>query len=216
MCLFAEFVDATSIKRLDWVKKSIDSYHPEQDPYKQLREGIVRVHTGRDHDMLDWYRRGKPNAWKSARYPAFKTAHDQFVAAHNVQCIGFRRKLWRCNGVAVNVKPDLGLHIDTQSYMVKLWFKEGRPTPLYKSAILRLLKNTCVKEFEGATPAIWDVMRGELLTTMEVTFIDPILSDAADAFRKQWEQLNPEAAKGASVAPVAPTGQVDLFAHDNL
>jgi len=208
--LFAEFVSVTGAAKILSVEKSKLPYKPQQDPYKQIREGIVRVHTGQDHDVLEQYKRGKPNSRKDALYQPLKAAYEKWIAAHDIQWVGLKRSPWQCNGLTVKVKPDLGLRIDGKEYMIKLWFKAAHPSPLCSSTVIRLLAHACVGEHEGATPAILDVHRRDLLTKLEVSDIDSLLPKEAARFIKIWDTLTPESAKVASAAEDS-TGQNDLF-----
>lgn len=127
MSEFVDFHVLTGSARVAKVRalKNRGEYDPAMDFWRPLRKGIAAFHLRHQGDQ-----RSLPDFLTSisdrkvVRYRAAMAGHAKFLRAREVR--GFRAPpsaSWQVGDLNVRVNPEVGLRIDGQQYVIKLYFK---------------------------------------------------------------------------------------------
>lgn len=100
---------------------------------------------------------------KLKRYPAAVKAYQKFVGKKHLAWFKPPSALWSYGGLTVRVNPELGLQFDGRKHVVKLYFKEEKPTKQRLNVVLAMMR-IALNLGEGAVPAVLDVSSYRLIT----------------------------------------------------
>lgn len=101
-------------------------YEPKPDIYKQFREAVRRLHrTSAQKSYLDGVAKRQTEPSRVKHYPPLVAGYQKFLGRKQVQWFDPPATVWACEDLQVNVKPELGLVIDGERTLVKLWLKDG-------------------------------------------------------------------------------------------
>ena len=168
------------------------SYDPRFDFWKQLREEIRNSHQKKT--KLDDVLLSLTDPKKLKRYPLAIRAYKKFLAKHkNLRSFAPPSATWSYDGLNVRVNPELGLEIDGKKYVVKLYFKEDKPTKHRLKVVFEMMRITLPGA--GWIPAVVDVSNGRLITPkpLEENLL-PLLQAQALAFMHLWKAVTGSAA----------------------
>lgn len=127
---FVDFVVKSGTPKLTKVRqlKERGAYDPAADFWRALREGIIGFHQagGNDKRQLDRIRDGLTDRKKIARYPQAIKGYKRFLGRKQIAWFVPPRQSWESGGLIVKVNPELGLIINSDRYVIKLYFKDDK------------------------------------------------------------------------------------------
>lgn len=173
ICLsdFMDFVARSGPSKLTKVRqlKRRPPYQPGLDYYRPLREAIVAVHRqGASRDALtDALAESLAAPLSQAqlhRLPMVAQGYRQWWGRKAIGWFDPPRSFWREGDLSVLVNPDLGLQVDGQTRVIKLYFKEAPLEKRTVDVVLQLMASGLHDLWpDGSVPGILDVRRGRLL-----------------------------------------------------
>jgi hypothetical protein len=127
---------------------------------------------------------------KVKRYPDTIKAYQKFVGKKHLAWFKPPSALWSYGGLTVRVNPELGLHFDGKKHVVKLYFKEERPTKQRLNVVLAMMR-VSLSLGEDAVPAVLDVSNCRLIMPRPVEpDLLPMLQAQAIAFVHMWNAVS--------------------------
>jgi hypothetical protein len=163
------------------------------DYWKQLREGIQSFHRagGKNKAGLDDILKSVNNSKKIGRYSAAINGYKRFLGRRNIQWFDPLSGDWSYEGLSVKVNPELGLCIDGDRYLIKLYFKTEEPTKNRVQIVLEMMKTVLSAEVQqGAQMAVLDISNGRLLTqTAAIPQLIVLLEGEAAGFLRIWKAV---------------------------
>lgn len=192
---FVDFVTKAGSPKLTVVRKIKQDhdagYHPAKDFYKKLRDGIIKHHQlGKSPASLDALAAGVTDQNKVKAYPIIIQGYKKFLGRRNVTWVAPPKKLWEHGTLAVRVNPELGLGLDGQPYLIKMYWKQEQLRKLEVPTIMHLLQLVLTSKKDPKTLGLLDVRRGRLLTPD--TFdpgLTPLLEGEALSFATIYRSL---------------------------
>jgi hypothetical protein len=167
------------------------SYDPRFDFWKALREEIRNAHQRRA--KLDDVLLSLTDPKKVKRYPMAIRAYKKFIAKQGtIKWFAPPSAIWTYEGLNVKVNPELGLEFGGKKYVVKLYFKEDKPTKHRLKVVFEMMR--VALHCGDAVPAVVDVTNGRLITPKPLDEdLLPLLQAQALAFMHLWKALSANA-----------------------
>jgi len=161
MTTFVDFVIARGSSRITRVREAKDlygeEYSPARDYYRGLREAIIAVHyEGKALSTLDTLVK-QANPRKRELYGKCVSGYKRWRGRKNLFSYDISSASWQDGQLEVRINPELGLTVDGDDYVIKLYFKGEQPTKRQLDVILHLLTNHPVTRERGATPTVLDI-----------------------------------------------------------
>lgn len=192
-----DFVNKAGNAKLTVVKeqkKNQDDYTPAQDFYKALREGIIEIHESKlDKSALDDLLHSVTDKKKK---PHYKTAIDNYKRFWGKNTLGWFKPVkfdWKVGDLLIRINPELGLQINNDFLVIKLYFKEDTLTKPRAAQILSLLEDKLrskVKDADEVFFAVLDVKRGKLfINNKKDTSLMPLIEGEAISFATIWNAI---------------------------
>jgi len=192
---FIDYVSKVGSSKYTIVNRifSREEYNPAFDFWKPLREGIIDYHKlGTDKSELDNILLGLTDKKKFNRYPALIESYKSFLGRKKIEWFEPPSRDWKTNDLRIKLNPELGLNINGQLYVIKLYFKSDKLSQM-KADLILLLMNTKLKKgnFRDATFSVLDVERKKLFdrTKLKQEHI-PLLEGEALSFMSIWNSLD--------------------------
>ena len=191
---FVDFVIKAGTPKLTKVTeiKHRPEYSPAFDFWKPLRTGIRDFHKGggANKSDLEQILLGINDPKKLRRYPAAIRAYKKFLGRKQVTWFDPPTDVWSHAGLNVHVNPELGLEIDGQRHVIKLYFKEEAPTKSRLQVIMELMRLS----LSGATDSgdlfsILDVSNTKLASAAATSSVEPLLKGEAASFMQIWSSV---------------------------
>lgn len=196
---YIDFISRSSFSKASKVKSIFQrpSYNPAFDFYKDLREEIIEVNfKNLGKEKLLEFLSGYSGSKKFKRYKSLLDGYLKFVGRKRTTWFTPQIAYWSYQNLSVKVNPEIGITVNGDSYLIKLYFKE---TPIKRDSIkllLSMMENTLGSGIHtGYKCAILDVERGKLhyLKTKSPEITD-LMNAEAEYFLKLWESLESKAA----------------------
>jgi hypothetical protein len=191
---FVDFVIKAGTPKLTKVTeiKQRPDYSPAFDFWKPLRDGIRDFHKGggTNKSDLDQVLLGINDPKKLRRYPDAIRAYKKFLSRKQFAWFDPPSQVWSHAGLNVRINPELGLEIDGQRHVIKLYFKEEAPSKSRLQVVLGLMhlslngSQNCANTF-----SILDVCNTKLTSTTSNGAVEPLLKGEASSFVAIWEAL---------------------------
>lgn len=192
---FVDFILKSGIPRMTHVKnlQGRGQYSPATDYYKGLREAIVEFHSGgsADGSILEQALARHVANHKGSKYPVRLEAYRRFLGKKSAEWFVPPRAEWRFEDLVVRLNPELGLRLNGNATVIKVYWKEQKLTMRQVELILFMMR----KELgplapEGTTMAILDLPSAKLLTEGKSNLdLSPLLRSEARAFIELWKSL---------------------------
>jgi hypothetical protein len=100
-------------------------YTPANDYWKTLRELIVALHKdGQDSKILE-ASTITSDPKKLPNYAKAIAGYKKFLNKHQLEWFNPTNTSWSHNNLIINVNPELGLYVDGEPHLIKLYFKEN-------------------------------------------------------------------------------------------
>lgn len=191
---FVDFVSKTGSSKLTQVKKvkSRDAYHPAQDFYKALREGIIDIHSkNKQKNELNKILASITDTKKVKSYRSVVAGYKKFWGRKNIEWFEPPFKHWVNDDIDVRINPELGLSINNEHYVVKLYLKGEKLSKAKIDQILTLLESELRSELPAEVKvAVLDVQQGKLYPKSDNNMsLLPLLMGEAKSFEIMWKQL---------------------------
>lgn len=201
MTTFVDFVLASGTSRVTVVKRAKAQYQVAYDPakdfYKLLRESIINaaVQNLDGKETFDSVR-SVLRKIKAPKLRAYEECIDGYKKWRGQKKIIWRKAVgsespeWTQGRLVIRVNPELCVFIKGKRYIVKLYFKEEKPSKPQLETMFHLLKQYERRKRIPIIVGILDVRRGRLHSqTREVPGIEPLLTGEAAAFQTIWDQI---------------------------
>ncbi|MDG1570435.1 MULTISPECIES: hypothetical protein [Bacillus cereus group] len=182
--------------RAKFVRKAkYDTYTPGGDYWKKLRETIKKVHE-RNLPLETLYNLvDQVDDKKKENYKKSINRYVKFLKNKNVEWFDIGSSHWEFNEkLLVRSQPELGLYIDGQPYLLKIYYKGKTQNvrPQKVQSTLTLMEAS-VRNFippQGAVPAILNLHNNKLYVSQGLDR-DLLLSLEGDAtqFTYLWENI---------------------------
>lgn len=192
---FVDFVIKSGTPKLTEVRKikrqHDEGYHPSRDYWRKLREGIIEYHQrGRDGKFLDAVHSGIRDQNKRTNYPVLVKAYKKFLGRKKFEWFEPARADWRYADLCVRVNPELGLAIDGNDHLVKLYFKETKLTHERIAVLSHMMLKGLSASAEGLKVALLDVRSSKLHVFNAVDpALAPLLEGEALSFCRMYEEV---------------------------
>lgn len=192
---FVDFVIASGTPRLTVVRKAkeqyLQKYEPPFDYWKQLREAIVDGHAAEaPAEALKHLLANLDDKRKIQNYTACANGYAKWLGKKNISWLGAMTQKWTSGDLIVRVNPEIGLLINGQKHIIKLYFKQQQLSKLRVDTVLHLLHSTVVSKENGMIAGVLDVRNGKLISpTVSQAEIHALLVGEALAFSGMWKAL---------------------------
>lgn len=188
---FVEYVSKTGSSKLSVVKrvKNRPPYHPSRDYWKILRDAIESYHQGTFSD-LNAVLKAIAKVSKVDKYRVVISRYLSFIRSKEIKWFAPLSGQWKNDSLIVKLNPEIGLKINGEKYLIKLYFKD---TPLTKSQaelILTLMNTELRKEGEYRL-ALLDICSHKLHTDKKLAYdkLIPLLIGEAKSFESIWNSI---------------------------
>lgn len=177
----------TEVKRIK--KQHLAGYHPTRDYWCKMRDGIVEMHQqAQENSALDEIVHGAMDTNKKNTYPLMAKAYKKFLGRKSVEWFNPARNNWKHDNLLVRVNPELGLKIDGEPYLIKLYFKDQKLTSDRIAIINQMMLEMLSSKARGAKIALLDVRHSKLHTfDTPNPAILPLLEGEALSFCRMYE-----------------------------
>lgn len=175
--------------------KNQPDYHPSRDFWKVLRQGIRDMHS---NDLPLSYLEGlilKVNDKKRAHYVQAIKAYTSYFKRKDVSWFDPGKSYWAHDRLFVRSSPEIGLIINDEPHLIKLYFKEDSKTMVQRqtATILTLMRESTYGNEFAFTPHIsmLNVKKKKLFTITSPPTPDSLLALQAEAnyFGFLWDRI---------------------------
>ncbi len=141
---FVDFVRKAGTRKSTVVRQAfrrrVDGYDPATDFYKPLREGLVHHHKiEASKANLDRIVSSQTDGKKLTAYPSIIAGYKKFLGRKTITSFGPPRVSWEHGGLTVIINPELGLVINGDRHVIKLYFKSEKLTKFEMDLISYLM-----------------------------------------------------------------------------
>ena len=190
---FVDFVIKSGTPKLTQVKtirkRHEEGYEPSHDFYKKLRDGIIELHQeGQSKSTLDVLTSGIRDRNKRNTYPMLVKAYKKFLGRKQTAWFEPHKAHWKYGGLCVRVNPELGLSIDGDDHLIKLYFKDQKLTKERVAVISQMMLDALGDNAEGQNAALLDVRHSRLhVFDAPDPALKPLLEGEALGFCRMYE-----------------------------
>ena len=190
---FVDFVIKSGTPRLTQVRmirrRHEEGYDPSRDFYRKLRDGIVELHQeGQPKSSLDALAKGIPDRNKRNTYPVLVRAYKKFLGKKQTAWYEPYKTHWEYGKLRVRVNPELGLSINGDDHLIKLYFKDQKLTKDRVAVISQMMLDALGDDAEGQNVALLDVRNSRLhVFDAPDPALKPLLEGEALAFCRMYE-----------------------------
>ena len=201
MTTFVDFVVANGTPKLTAVKNAKTQYQVAYDPakdfYKPLRESIIVAAQQNltSNESLASVRSvlGNLNARKLETYNACIAGYKTWRGRKNIvwrKTFSSGSSEWTQGRLVIRVTPELGVSVNGKPHIIKLYFKEDKPSKQLLETMFFLLKQYDRRKNNTVTVGILDIRRGRLYSsTRDFPDIEQLLAGEAAAFQTMWDRV---------------------------
>ncbi len=163
---FIDFVTTIGQPKYNVVKRLVNRevYHPKFDFWKPLRECIVECHRNNIKlDELDNILSKLTDKKKLKNYPPIINSYQSFLRRKKTEWFEPPKSDVKLAGMDIRLNPELGLVINGQINIIKLYFKSEKLSQnKIDIIILFMQKHLLKKEYKNALVSILDVAQKKL------------------------------------------------------
>jgi len=192
---FVDFVSTSGTPKLTVVRRvkqrHREQYDPQTDFYKRFRDAVLQMHKhNRPKDVLDQMLNGLTDKKKQTAYPALVTGYKKFLGRKDVSWSRPPRVNWVHDELAVSVNPEIGLRINGERQVIKLYMKEPKLTKLRTDIVTHLMLTELQAMASSAQFGILDVRNGRLIPASdEEPGLHALLEGEAASFAQVYRSL---------------------------
>lgn len=173
--------------------KQQNAYDPANDHYRQMRNGIIRMHQYNDPVQKLQEICANTTNRKKATYKAVASGYERFLRGKIAIWFQPMRRIWehKPSGLRVRINPEVGLWLDSTPHVLKLYFCQK---PLQKDRVLgivQLMEAALVPNHTSDTVfGLLDVPNNKLWTTADCKDdLMPSIRSYATAFMQLYNEL---------------------------
>lgn len=145
-------------------QQHIDGYDVTPDMYKQFREGVVRMHKQhRDRSYLDEIAARQKEPSRIKHYPPLVAGYKKFLGRKEMEWFDPPVGEWAFEDLRIKVTPELGLTINGQPTVVKLYLNESQTVNKRRAEIIVHLMKLAIPtlaEEDEVSVCVLDVRKG--------------------------------------------------------
>lgn len=192
---FVDYVSKAGTKKFSKVKeiKRRPEYEPKFDFWKPLRDSIIRLHknTGNKKD-LDKVIGKITNAKKINPYTTVVKQYKSFLGRKKLEWFDPPKKDWEYEGLKIRLNPEIGLEINGEFHVIKLWFKAEKLSQAKVDCIILLMQEKLrSKKFNDINFSVLDIQQKKFYTKTNLSNEQfPMLEGEVLSFMKIWETLS--------------------------
>jgi hypothetical protein len=191
---FVGFAVASGTAKLTKVRefKSRPPYDPTLDFYKQVREGMIDCHRAGDPKArLEAHVGTIADKKKMAHFQAIVDGYRSWWGKKSLVWLEPPRSLYSEGGVSIRVNPELGLSINGDEHLIKLYFKTDKLSKSRVDVITHLLDKALRADVKPHTRmGVLDVRESRLLTpTVPIAGLDAMLTGELAYLAAVWDKV---------------------------
>lgn len=193
---FVDFVTRSGMPKLTKLRqlKHRGEYNTLRDFYRPLREAVIRAHEsrlGKEHVPEVVARAWDWTLDKRRRhYDELARAYVGWWGRHRLEWFEPAWEQLDLGVVAMSVNPELGLRIDGQPFLVKLYFKEPRLSHKYAEVVTHVMKLALADQVTPDTVmAVLDIRRRNLHCLRPKDHLGALVSGEMAALKTMWSQV---------------------------
>ena len=195
---FVDFCAKAGTQRLTVVRKAkkdaATKYSHYQDFWKGIRDSIIRFHQkgSSDRRIIDEAMKNVSDKTKLQNFPPMIAAYKKFLGRKKVSWFKPMHECWNVQNFSVRVNPELGLRINQEPHLIKMYFKSDPLTSDRIKLILHLMQ-LCIAT-NNKQPvmkmAILDVRNSKLFVANKLDpTLTPLLIGDAISFATMYDML---------------------------
>lgn len=143
--------------------KERPEYEPAFDFYKPLREWIVSTHQANGNkQQLDVLLTRVFDTKKLTNYPELIGGYKKWWGRKSITWFDPSRTNYSSSGCDILINPELGLEVNGQAHVIKLYFKSDALSSFQAEIITGLMEHTLRTEHNKVTFAVLDVRNSKL------------------------------------------------------
>ncbi|PPT54899.1 hypothetical protein [Xanthomonas arboricola] len=153
---------ATKVSQL----KNRQAYDPATDFYKPLREGLVSLHkkSGAKADLAN-LTKGLADPKKATNYPPMVAGYKKWWGQKTLKWFSPPGDTYTNSGIDVAINPEIGLKINGQVHVIKLYLKTDALTKTKADLIVTLMNHVLGASQPADTQfSVLDVRNSKLFT----------------------------------------------------
>lgn len=191
---FMDFVNKAGGTKITKVKqlKTRPEYHPAQDFYKSLREGLIEIHqhNGTKDELLKIVS-ALTDDKKKKNYPDMVDGYKRFWGKKNITWFTPPNRIWKLGQVQIKINPELGLIYDGQHFVIKLHLRSDKISKDKVSQVLCLMESQLRKKVADTDIfCLLDVKNGKLFRNdSKDTSYMPLLEGEAKSLETLWNGI---------------------------
>lgn len=175
-----------------------EEYNPAFDFYKKIREELVNyIKLGKSKEELFKFLNELPDSRKYPNYLNVVKGYLSLLGRKNVSWFEPPTSDWTYKDLVVRMNPELGLQVNNEKYIVKLYFKDEPIKRNVALVHLRLMQKTlCTGIFSSCKGVVLDLKNRKWhLPPVEFKpFIDSVIEAEAESFLTIWSALERKSA----------------------
>jgi hypothetical protein len=143
--------------------KNRDDYLPATDFYKQFRDGVVSIHkAGGARADLSKILKGVVERVRLANYPAVIEGYKKWWGKKVISWFQPPSEIFSRDEIDVSINPELGLIINGEKHLVKLYLKSEKLSKSKADLITGLMEEVLGPKSPGAKMCVLDVRNSKL------------------------------------------------------
>lgn len=145
-------------------KQHDEGYDVPPDLYKQFRESVIRMHKNdQPKDQLDRIAEQQTEPSRAKHYPPLVKGYKRFLGRKTTAWFDPPIGAWLCEGLRINVRPEIGLVINGTPTAIKLWLKDDDTLNKRRAElIVHLMGQALPQSTDELTVCVLDVRKGKL------------------------------------------------------
>lgn len=154
---------ATKVREI----KYREAYQPAIDYYKRFRDGVVAIHSGGEpkdalKDILDYLPQNK-----MVNYLEVVEGYRKWWGRKEIKWFDPPRGFYNYNGFSVSINPELGLFINSEPYVIKLYLKADPLSKLRVDVIGSLMEHALARS-NDVKFGVLDVRNSKLFASANI------------------------------------------------
>ncbi|MNX17153.1 hypothetical protein D3C86_470310 [compost metagenome] len=188
---FVDFVSKAGTPKFTVVRKwkNKEPYSPATDFYKKVRDEIVDIHeNARPVSELDRLLSDLRDNRRLENYPEVIYGYKRWLGRKQPSWFPPPAATWNYEDLGIQVNPELGLEIDGQPHLIKLYFKSEPLTKNRVELITHLMSVACTEKLPtNCRMGVLDVRQSKLITpTVPVSGLTAQLQAEASYWLAAW------------------------------
>lgn len=169
----------------------LDGYDPATDFWKTLREGIVAAHAEeRGKSYIRAVASSVHDPKRASNYPEVAAAYTKWWGRKTISWFAPPSAVWDAgNGFEVTINPEIGLTIDGEPHVVKLYFKSEKLTKNRVEIVTHLMMSEFADAVAGTRFSVLDIRSRKLHTIEPPSYWGPLLQAEMAHLAALWPHV---------------------------